>query len=102
LRPVTPQTCICKIIGDARIETVLKSLPERGFKKNLDGSPLGTAYGFFKKRRAQKNALQLPMSRNALKTSGETGIRTLGTREGTLDFESSPIDRSGISPLNGL
>jgi hypothetical protein len=50
----------------------------------------------------KKNALQLPMSRNALKTSGETGIRTLGTREGTLDFESSPIDRSGISPLNGL
>ena len=31
---------------------------------------------------------------------GETGIRTLGTREGTTVFETAPIDRSGISPLH--
>ncbi len=31
--------------------------------------------------------------------SGETGIRTLGTREGTTVFETAPIDHSGISPM---
>ena len=30
--------------------------------------------------------------------SGEGGIRTLGTREGTLAFQASPFDRSGTSP----
>ena len=34
----------------------------------------------------------------ALLFSGETGIRTLGTREGTTVFETAPIDHSGISP----
>ena len=29
---------------------------------------------------------------------GEGGIRTPGTREGTLDFESSPFNHSGTSP----
>ena len=29
---------------------------------------------------------------------GEGGIRTHGTRKGTLDFESSPIGHSGTSP----
>jgi hypothetical protein len=37
---------------------------------------------------------------NALKVSfgGETGIRTLGTREGSTVFETAPFDHSGISP----
>ena len=30
--------------------------------------------------------------------SGEGGIRTPGTREGTPDFESGPFDHSGTSP----
>ena len=29
---------------------------------------------------------------------GETGIRTLGAREGTTVFETAPFDRSGTSP----
>ena len=29
---------------------------------------------------------------------GETGIRTLGTREGSTVFETAPIDHSGTSP----
>ena len=29
---------------------------------------------------------------------GETGIRTLGTREGTTVFETAPFDHSGTSP----
>src|SRR5690625_1920305 len=29
---------------------------------------------------------------------GEGGIRTLGTRKGTLAFQASPIDHSGTSP----
>lgn len=29
---------------------------------------------------------------------GETGIRTLGTREGSTVFETAPFDHSGISP----
>ena len=32
------------------------------------------------------------------KNGGEGGIRTHGTRKGTLDFESSPFGHSGISP----
>ena len=31
-------------------------------------------------------------------TGGEGGIRTRGTREGTLAFQASPFDRSGTSP----
>ena len=30
---------------------------------------------------------------------GEAGIRTLGAREGTPDFESGPFGRSGTSPV---
>ena len=33
---------------------------------------------------------------------GEGGIRTLGTREGTTDFESVPFGHSGTSPINGM
>ena len=33
--------------------------------------------------------------------SGEGGIRTPGTREGTPDFESGPFDHSGTSPKGG-
>ncbi|CAI8771243.1 hypothetical protein EMIT0324P_10415 [Pseudomonas chlororaphis] len=33
-----------------------------------------------------------------LNNGGEIGIRTLGTREGTTDFESVPFGHSGISP----
>ncbi len=29
---------------------------------------------------------------------GETGIRTLGTREGSTVFETAPFDHSGTSP----
>ena len=29
---------------------------------------------------------------------GETGIRTLGPREGTTVFETAPFDHSGTSP----
>ena len=29
---------------------------------------------------------------------GETGIRTLGAREGTTVFETAPFDHSGTSP----
>ncbi len=32
------------------------------------------------------------------KSGGETGIRTLGTREGTTVFETAPFDHSGTSP----
>ena len=32
------------------------------------------------------------------KTGGETGIRTLGPREGTTVFETAPFDHSGTSP----
>jgi hypothetical protein len=31
---------------------------------------------------------------------GEGGIRTHGTENRTLDFESSPFDHSGTSPFN--
>ena len=31
-------------------------------------------------------------------TSGEAGIRTLGTREGSTVFETAPFNRSGTSP----
>ena len=34
----------------------------------------------------------------ALVNGGETGIRTLGTRESTTVFETAPFDHSGISP----
>ncbi len=34
------------------------------------------------------------------KVGGEAGIRTLGALMGTLDFESSPFDRSGTSPVS--
>ena len=37
---------------------------------------------------------------NAFLNGGETGIRTLGPREGSTVFETAPIDRSGISPDN--
>ena len=40
--------------------------------------------------------------RCAINLGGEAGIRTLGTREGTLDFESSPFDHSGTSPWFAL
>ena len=30
---------------------------------------------------------------------GETGIRTLGTREGSTVFETAPFDHSGTSPV---
>ncbi len=33
-----------------------------------------------------------------LTSGGETGIRTLGTRESTTVFETAPFDHSGISP----
>ncbi len=33
---------------------------------------------------------------------GETGIRTLGTRESTTVFETAPFDHSGISPRRHL
>ena len=51
---------------------------------------------------AQGN-MQQPASwlKNAAKTEvsgGETGIRTLGAREGTTVFETAPFDRSGTSP----
>ena len=31
-------------------------------------------------------------------SGGETGIRTLGTREGSTVFETAPFDHSGTSP----
>ncbi len=34
-------------------------------------------------------------------SGGETGIRTLGTREGSTVFETAPFDHSGISPHQG-
>ena len=34
----------------------------------------------------------------SLKSGGETGIRTLGTREGSTVFETAPFDHYGISP----
>ena len=37
-------------------------------------------------------------SGNGLLFGGEGGIRTLGTREGTTDFESVPFGHSGTSP----
>ena len=39
------------------------------------------------------------------KYGGETGIRTLGTRESTTVFETAPFDHSGTSPsliYNGI
>ena len=45
-------------------------------------------------------------SRYQLKNNGgETGIRTLGTREGSTVFETAPFDHSGTSPsliYNGI
>ena len=35
---------------------------------------------------------------NLRKNGGETGIRTLGPREGTTVFETAPFDHSGTSP----
>jgi hypothetical protein len=35
-----------------------------------------------------------------IEKSGEKGIRTLGTLAGTLAFQASPFDHSGISPKN--
>jgi hypothetical protein len=37
-------------------------------------------------------------SENNEKYGGETGIRTLGPREGTTVFETAPFDHSGTSP----
>ena len=42
-----------------------------------------------------------PLRKNE-SSGGETGIRTLGTVNRTLDFESSPFDHSGISPPTNL
>jgi hypothetical protein len=36
-----------------------------------------------------------------LKSGGETGIRTLETREGLLVFKTSAFNRSAISPIMG-
>ena len=33
-----------------------------------------------------------------MKSGGERGIRTLGTRKGTTVFETAPFDHSGTSP----
>ena len=40
--------------------------------------------------------------RKARKSGGEAGIRTLGGLAPSLDFESSPFNRSGTSPKTGL
>ena len=39
-----------------------------------------------------------PWSPFSVDNGGETGIRTLGTREGSTVFETAPIDHSGTSP----
>ncbi len=46
------------------------------------------------------NAALAPLIRSfgRLDTGGEGGIRTHGSPEGSLDFESSPFDHSGTSP----
>ena len=46
-----------------------------------------------------KKALQIiDLQGLAMKVCGDGGIRTPGTLARTLDFESSPINRSGTSP----
>ena len=51
---------------------------------------------------ATKKIYDITFYRNSLsflvKYGGEIGIRTLGTGEGTTDFESVPFGHSGISP----
>ena len=39
-----------------------------------------------------------PIAGSRKPVGGETGIRTLGAREGTTVFETAPFDRSGTSP----
>gem|GEM_PF-2946856 len=39
---------------------------------------------------------------NSTVGGGETGIRTLGTREGSTVFETAPFDHSGTSPQSWL
>lgn len=47
----------------------------------------------------QRGLLMSVGSRYQLKNNGgETGIRTLGTREGSTVFETAPFDHSGTSP----
>ncbi len=46
---------------------------------------------------AEKNR-RLSAFRVLCQGGGETGIRTLGAREGTTVFETAPFDRSGTSP----
>ena len=50
----------------------------------------GTIFGFFNKNK-----------RLSYLNGGETGIRTLGPREGTTVFETAPFDHSGTSPQSG-
>ena len=40
----------------------------------------------------------IEFSAKSLISGRETGIRTLGTREGSTVFETAPIDHSGTSP----
>ena len=47
-----------------------------------------------------KKILDQPQAENGFSkhSGGETGIRTLGTREGSTVFETAPFDHSGTSP----
>ena len=51
-------------------------------------------WGFMwgKTRKSKINSIK------SMECGGETGIRTLGPREGTTVFETAPFDHSGTSP----
>ena len=54
-----------------------------------------------RQRRAGRSSTSEPMKKPAqagFEIGGEGGIRTLGTRKGTPDFESGPFGLSGTSP----
>ena len=48
-----------------------------------------------------RNRLLENYSMKSKESGGETGIRTLGSREGSTVFETAPIDHSGTSPCFG-
>ena len=53
------------------------------------------------KQARQPRKLRRPLL-NSRSSGGETGIRTLGPREGSTVFETAPFDRSGTSPRGSV
>lgn len=75
---------MCRISNP--VHSVLTECTYTNTNSRLAGMMAGTA------ARIKKNLIFSGVS------GGETGIRTLGPREGTTVFETAPFDHSGTSP----